>query len=75
MATVKQTAERLGVSPSAVYAWVRNGDLKAEYDGPKPSPVKRTRNYQGRINIPEDQITALLAQHQAAEQPALAEAA
>jgi predicted site-specific integrase-resolvase len=75
MATVKQTAERLGVSPSAVYAWVRNGDLKAEYSGLKPSPVKRTRNYQGRIDIPEEQIAALLAQFAAAAQADLAQAA
>jgi predicted site-specific integrase-resolvase len=61
MHTVKEAAERLGVSQSTVYRWVDAGDIEAVCDK-KPSPIKRKRRYKGSISIPEAQIDALLAQ-------------
>lgn len=65
MPTVKETALRLGVSQSTVYRWVDDGDIDAICTK-KPSPVQRRRRYKGSIEIPEEQIEALLAAAQAA---------
>ncbi|WP_323189273.1 helix-turn-helix domain-containing protein [Kitasatospora sp. NBC_00240] len=65
MLTVKEVANRLGVSQSTVYRWVQDGELAAERDK-KPSPVKRKRNYQGNIRIPEGLVDAMLAGEQEA---------
>jgi transposase len=58
MLTVREVANRLGVSQSTVYRWVQDGDLEAQREK-KPSAVKSKRNYQGSIRIPEAAVDAL----------------
>lgn len=65
MLTVKEAANRLGVSPSTVYRWVDDGEIEAKCQT-KPSPVKRKRRYKGSIQIAEATVDALLASAEAA---------
>lgn len=65
MPTVKEAAERIGVSPSTVYRWVDIGALQATCTT-KPSPIKRKRRYKGNIEIPEEQVRELAQQASAA---------
>lgn len=65
MPSVKEAAERIGVSPSTVYRWVDIGALKATCTT-KPSPIERKRRYKGNIDIPEAQILELQMQVEAA---------
>lgn len=74
MPTVREAADRLGVSPSTVYRWVDDGVLEAVCTT-KPSPIRRKRRYKGTIAIPEAAIDALLAGHETPAQTGLAEAA
>lgn len=58
MLTVKEVADRLGVSPSTVYRWVDDGALPATRKR-KPSAVKPKRNVRGSIEIDEAHVIAL----------------
>ncbi|MEU6233832.1 helix-turn-helix domain-containing protein [Kitasatospora sp. NPDC047058] len=62
MLTVKEVADRLGVSPSTVYRWVDDDVLPATRKR-KPSAVKSKRNLRGSIEIDETHVIAIENEH------------
>ena len=60
MLTVKEVADRLGVSPSTVYRWVNDGALPATRKK-KPTAIVPKRNLGGSVRIAEADVVALEA--------------
>jgi excisionase family DNA binding protein len=51
-----EAAERLGVTSGAVYAWIRDGYLKAQKTGPKPKspwriPVEEVERMAAKLGL------------------------